>query len=279
MSHIPIPRKRKIMNKKQLSSIEWNLLNTTTTTEPCALLKLAAGDLWYLHHSMAFFNEVLQVKRNKTGKASFVETVLDFKDRCQREHVFYPCGRIMPPAAALGLLKFLAFSPRGAILGAAKQSNPQTIRFSSGVPLVLSALKEFRELNYSEWDFSEPAPYIALLAGEDIARCAKLVAHQPKFSASELSEILNTVSKIKSGPQAGKKRTLDKLSYCNSLSGNELFDGLSHYKTSWLKPMILQSWIFQPHLRTRFHITDFNNLDTPATPVRGSLELTESWTW
>ena len=162
----------------------------------------------------------------------------------------------------LGMLNVLNHSPRGEIFPKAwKQSSGEGMRYSSSVPLILSAFKECRDIGYSEWDWTDKN--MQFLVDKDTLELSKVFGtFVNPFTHEELLDIREIGRTTKSGARLGSKK---------AYTITTVLTGIQHPKWNelprLLKLMLCQVWVYHPTVRHRFSITDPLSLDTPATPL------------
>jgi hypothetical protein len=145
------------------------------------------------------------------------------------------------------------------VLGTLKQGG-DGIRYAANVPLALAAVKQYRNVNYSEWDWTEPER--AMLLDRDNDDAANYFNVNHSFSKSDLLQFRVNSTMIKSGTKMGTYRSLGATT--NILkSGVPEFDELPKLT----RLMMCQTWVYQPHLYHNLMITNPLDLDSPAEPL------------
>ena len=158
-----------------------------------------------------------------------------------------------------GIFTVVTCAPRGNVLGTLKQGG-DGIRYAANVPLALAAIKQYRNINYAEWDWSEPES--CQLLDRDNYQAAAWFHKTIDFSVEDLTSFRVNSTMIKSGAKLGNYRSLG--STTNILkSGVEEFDNLPKL----IKLMLCQTWVYQPHLYHNLMIVNHLDLDSPATPL------------
>lgn len=157
---------------------------------------------------------------------------------------------------ALGLKNLLGWmntTPRGEILGALKQTG-DGVRWSAPTPLVLSAFKEFRGVQYSEWDWTDPN--MCELVDGDILEWSKHFYVQQPWTLDELVQFRVGALEVKSGRLQGTHR---KPESCSQVYG--VTDGEFKALPRLMKLSLVQLWCFHPRVRTPLMITNHTDLD------------------
>lgn len=223
------------------------------------LSKVKANSKWILPQLMALLN-----KLPLTTSDDLVSPKLTFQHWgriLDADGLTLEDGTVVNKNMLAGMLKVLTYHPRGDILFPS-QSSAEGLRWSSGVPLVLSAFKELRDVKYSDWDWSDFV--MSILVGEKMLECVEYMP-TATFSKEDLIALREQGRVFKSGARIGTKRTLTATTSISSTDNPE-FDALP----SLCKVMLCQTWIFQPSLRHKLMICG-PDLDVPPEP----LETTE----
>lgn len=168
-------------------------------------------------------------------------------------------GSAVTPQGLKNLLGWLNTTPRGQILGALKQTG-DGVRWSAPTPLVLSAFKEFREVQYSEWDWGDPN--MKELVDGDIWEWSKLFWIPQPWGSDELTQFRVGALEVKSGRQQGTHR---KPESCSQVYG--VTDPEFKILPRLMKLSLVQLWCFHPRVRTPLMITNHMNLDNPPPPL------------
>ena len=265
------------MLKQDISKINWRL--ALTNTDPKLMreeLSIPATAEWVLPQLMALLASQIKLKRNASNKFSFKETLVALLGQIDRDEITFSDGTPLDKHTMKGILVYLKTTPRGCILPvAAKQCSPKWARYATGVPLFLSAFKEYRDVQYSEWDWSEPRAYIGTVLEEDYVILAGYITSgwRCPWTTEELLAFTKIAEVVKSGKTEGRVRKLGELTSFSAV-GDYDFDALKDIR--WLRPLLCQTWVFQPHIASKYAITNLPDIDTPAAPLRGDLDLVGS---
>jgi hypothetical protein len=153
-------------------------------------------------------------------------------------------------------LKILNHPVRGEVLNL-KQSSDLGSRYSQGVPLLLSAHKQFNKIDYSKWDYSDlVAPH---MVPQDILDCYKYVNI---FSHDELLEFRETSLLIKTGKQAGTFRTPEACTKAYAITDTRFLE-----LPKLVKLQVLDLWIYHPEIRNSHLFWIGDNPDQPPIPL------------
>lgn len=276
--------------KQDISLINWTKYRAEDGKEILERMGIPAKAAWYLPQLMAFIGSQFHVKRREDGKFSFKESIAQLGVKCDSGEVRFQCGTKVNRETLASILKFLAHYPRSDILPRGiTQASEQGSRWATGVPLVLSAFKEFRDIKYSSWAWDEDDNFIKFFAGEDFVkkpptvvgrefnlREASLVdlirqAWTSPWTAEELCQLTEAARPYKTGAKAGELRSLNQLTSITTTELDEEFDKLG--PVSWLKPMLCQTWVFQPHIISKYAINNCKDLDVHVPSIRGDLDM------
>lgn len=238
-------------SRLQLSKFPLHSLNSSNLKE-----SLQHSSSWVLPQVLALLGRVLVPK--KSGELySFKETIKDLVAR--QSSLTFDGGGIIGLDQLKGIFSIIKASPRGSSLGSMKQVS-DGIRYAANVPLALSALKQYKNIKYSEWDWSEPER--AHLLDPDFFNYSTTFGQDLGFSTDDLIAFRENSTLVKTGPKAGTHRTIGATT--NILkSGVLAFDELP--KLSRLA--LCQTWIFQPQVYHNLMIVNPVNLDSPAVPL------------
>jgi len=205
--------------------------------------------------------EGIKLQRNTEGKVSAELTLKALTPRLDAGELTFSKGQPMTKGDFIGIIRFLTYVSRKEILPAgAKQVAPEWARFSTCVPLILSAFKEFRNLKYSEWDFEDSM--IDQLVDPRMLSILKLSGTEVCWDASDLLEFQSIARTVKTGASAGTARHINSTTAISKV-GDEDFDKLP----SLVRVLLLQTWVFQPSLATSLGVYNLLDIDAPAEPL------------
>lgn len=224
---------------------------------------LAPNAHWVLPQLSATLARIIQPK--KVGDLySFRATSEDLKSRAPS--LMFDGGDKMTVEHLRGMLYICKRCPRGPSLGSMKQIS-DGIRWAANVPLALAALKQYKNINYSEWDWADPAKKFFL--DEDMVEMSETFGMKSPFSDEavtwEPETLMNyqTTSRlVKTGKTAGKIRPLNS-TVTITKTGDLSFDNLPRFS----KLALCQTWIFQPCHYHSLMISNLVNLDEPPVPL------------
>jgi len=215
-----------------------------------------ANASWLLPQASAFIARVVNPQRNHHGKISFSKTVNDL--RVRRGTLTFDDGT---PCRSLGsIITYLTSSPRGDIIGTSKTGVKDSSRWNSAVPLILAALKEYKNIDYSSWDWTDPARIEFL--DKDMYEYSKTFYIDYSFTKDELLEYQTNARTFKTGQKAGTMRAVGSTTLITRTS-NPDFDSLPRLA----KLALCQTWIFHPSKYNKFMITNPLDLDSPQVPL------------
>lgn len=135
-----------------------------------------------------------------------------------------------------------------------KPSQGKCTELSCAVPLALYAFKHQYDIKYMEWDHEDPLFARLVPKGLDWAIRAEL----PKYSIDEVRELRNRVLLERS---SGTLKPLT--AYKMEKSNDPQFDALPKLA----RFLLLQTWIYNPALRSPNMVTDVENWDNVAPAI------------
>lgn len=211
---------------------------------------------WVLPQVSALLGRILVPQ--KVGELySFRRTIQDLVSR--QPDISFEGGAPITLECLKGIFTIVKASPRGSSLGSMKQIG-DGIRYAANVPIALAALKQYKNIRYSEWDWTEPERQHLL--DPDFFEYSTTFGQNIHYNREDLLTFRENSTLVKSGTKAGTHRTIAATT--NILkSGVQDFDDLP--KLTRLS--LCQTWIFQPTVYHNLMITNINDLDSPATPL------------
>jgi len=226
-----------------------------STTDPDFSKTITANASWILPQASAFIARVIIPQHNPQGKVSFAKTVEDL--RARRGSLTFDDREA---CRSLGsIIALLTHAPRGEVIGSTSGTKDNA-RWNAGVPLILAALKEYKDIDYSSWDWTDPTR-IELL-DPDMYEYSKTFYTAYPFTKDELLEYQTNARTFKTGPKAGTMRSVAATTSI-SRTGNADFDALPRLA----KLAFCQTWIFHPSKYNKFMITNTLDLDSPQVPL------------
>lgn len=273
--------------KQDISTVNWSIFNSSDGKAILERLGIPAKASWYLPQLMALIGSSFHVKRREDGKFSFKETIASLGGQCEEGTLRYQDGTKISKEALKGLLGFLAHYPRSEILPSGlTQCSELGSRWAAGVPLILSAFKEFRGIGYNDWAWDEEDKYIKWMVGIDfVMKPAEKVSGLrgvslldlireswvPPWSNEELCQLTEAARPWKTGQKAGQLRNYNQMTSFSATGLDLEFDKLG--TVGWFKPMLCQTWVFQPHIISKYAINNTKDLDIQVPSIRGDLVL------
>lgn len=234
--------------KKDISLLDWTTLDVP---------RLQANHHWVLPQVLAFFNQNLRLERGSSGKISSAATLRALHADLLDARVKFQTGKVVQPEDITTMLQYLKYAPRGDILYG-KQGLPTNVRYSAPVPLLLSAVKEYRNVGYEEWDYGDPG--IKHVLDKDLYDLIQY--RSTDFSDFDLLEIRELGRTIKSGARMGRQTPYASCTAVNGIQDPD-FRGLPRL----LKLMLTQMWLYHPTVRHPLMWTNLLDLDTAAPPL------------
>jgi len=224
-------------------------------TDPNFSKTVVANASWILPQASAFIARVVNPQRNDQGVLSFSKTVDDL--RVRRGTLTFDDGTA---CRSLGsIIALLTHAPRGEVIGSTSGIKDNA-RWNAAVPLILAALKEYKDIDYSSWDWTDPARIEFL--DKDMYDYSKTFYTEYPFTKDELLEYQTNARTFKTGQKAGTMRAVGSTTLITKTS-NPDFDSLPRLA----KLALCQTWIFHPSKYNKFMITNPLNLDSPAAPL------------
>lgn len=200
---------------------------------------------WILPQALAKINKEFKLVRNTDGLISPSATLVAFCAALgsEKEYLWWT-----------NLLSYLKGTPRGKeVLGPLK---PLVLpQYSALVPLALSAFKQYRNVNYSEWDWTDEK--IAVFVDKNLL--ASTFIELPDLTTEQLLDFRTTASLVKS---TGATRTSNQMTTIYNV-GFDLFDKLP----ALTKIMLLQTWVAAPGIRHPLQILQPNDIDNMPEPL------------
>lgn len=224
---------------------------------------------WILPQVLASIGNYWPIAKGEDGLYSFTETLRLWKKTVQSGGLDLD-GAVLDLNGVTALMKYLTLAPRGEVVGSLRQTSPEGIRYSAPVPLILSAWKQYREVAYGRWNWTDPNRRFFL--DHDLLEWSNHFGDQVPWDVESLLQFRVTALEVKSGARQG---TVRKPESCSSVFG--VSDPQFKTLPRLMKLSLTQLWCFHPSLRTDLMITDHMNLDSHPEPlVDGEVITTKS---
>ena len=215
---------------------------------------------WVLPQVLANIGSTWPLVRDSSGLVSFKQTIAGWGNVSDRGELLLD-GVPISKRGISNLLKWLNTTPRGEVLGSGvKQTSKDWVRYSAGVPLVLSAFKEYRDVGYSSWDWSDPLK--TYLVDHDICDWSEHFGVEQHWGADELSYFRECSLTVKTGKNQGTVRKPVSTTQVYGIT-DPAFKALPRL----MKLNMCQLWCFHPSVMHRFTITHHMNLDGVQIPL------------
>lgn len=224
---------------------------------------LRSNASWILPQLLAFVGNTLPLARNSRGLFSFKESFLALKSSLDSDQIIWE-GLPVTKLQMKAVFNIFCHHPRGHILGSLRQNNNGS-RYSSGVPLFLSAFKEYRNINYENWDWMEVEK--RYFVDPTIVELSEHFHNPPDISKEELLEIREYLG--------SKGKELISIVVASAPDFEE-FNKLSRQ----LKLLLTQVWIYHPSIGNKYLIANLMDLDAPAEPLVSTdvvMETDDHW--
>lgn len=233
--------------KKDIAQLDWNTLE---------LPQLKDNHGWVLPQVLAFFNHNIRLCR--TGdKISASATLRALHADLLESRVKFQSGKTVTSRELTSLFQYVNYSPRGQIISG-NQTLVANQRYAGSVPLLLSAFKEYRNVSYMSWDYTDPA--ILQLLDKDNQEVIQYIGQD--FPDLDLLEIRELGRTIKSGTREGRQTP-----YTSCTSVNGIKDPDFKKLPRLVKLMLCQLWVYHPTTRHALAWTNLQDLDEPAPPL------------
>ena len=250
-----------------LNSINWPLILAGTKDELEAQ-KVRANSSWILPQLMGFFASLPLAK--SAGKFSFTKTIRSWSEKIATDTLVDNTGLLVQREVLSGKLKALNTSPRGNILNG-KQTLPQSLRYNTAVPLFLSAYKEFRGVQYSDWDYDDPsAVFFVDKYNLELIKFATSEA-PPRWTEAKLRDYRDLGRKVQTGPKAGTSTPILAATALHGIPDPE-FTALPKL----VKLALAQVWVYAPEVRHALAISNAYDLDSPPQDLVSTKLLTQT---
>ncbi len=248
---------------RKISSLPWETLGNLKSLEHEAA-KVALDQFrfnYVLPQVMALLAKQVALIRNENGKFSTTLTMKNMSSQIDKGLVVFDDGAIVTKAIFNGILQFIRYNSRSYILPAlAKQISPEWARFSSAVPLFMSAFKEYRNVKYSDWDLTDE--WLCYTTDDRMHELLKTVGSEIGYTNDELLAFQRQGRTIKTGAKAGTIKHLNSTTAITGIADEE-FASLP----ALVKLLLCQAWVFQPGLYHKLGIYNLNDPDAKAASL------------
>lgn len=174
---------------------------------------------------------------------------------------FFDDGTELTKEDLQGMLSLLRCCPRSVSLPSnATQLSKDWIRYATPVPLYLSAFKQFRNVNYKQWDLTDPK--LAICTDKRNLDVIKLLGKEHPWSQGDLVKFRDASRTFKTGAKAGTMRTLNQ-TYTITATEDPSFNELPEN----VKLMLCQVWAYQPGCASQYGIYTLDDPDALAQPL------------
>lgn len=220
-----------------------------------------ANAQWLLPQLLATLGSKVPLAKTSAGWG-FAPTLRGLGSALDAGVVTYDNGMPISKAAFQGMINVLNYPTRGEILPTnARQGHGEGLRFATGVPLFLSAFKEYRGIKYSEWDWTDAAR--EYFVDFDMLEYSEYFGQEVgSWSAEELLAIREEGRTVRTGAKAGQQRPIITTT---SLTG--ITDVNFKVLPRLLKLALCQVWVYHPTIRHDLMITNHMNLDQHPEPL------------
>lgn len=251
---------------KDIGNLDWEALERlgALDVEEAEAILDPFKQNYVLPQLMAFLaSTTFKLERNEAGKVSVSATLRALAPKLGSDlgSITFPKGQALTKKAFIGILSFLRYKNRKAILPVgAKQVAPEWKRFNTSVPLFMSAFKEYRNLKYSEWDLTDGL--LNQILDQDTIAMLSYVGTEFGWSTEDLLEFRTIARTIKTGAKAGILKHLNSTTAICKV-GDEDFDKLPKL----LKLMLCQTWVYQPSMYSQMSIQNINYIDSMSVAL------------
>jgi hypothetical protein len=215
--------------KRSLQNFQWDFGQPTKES----LSGVRTSATWLLPQLMSFLGSIIQPQW-VSGKISSQKTFQALGSRLDHGEIVFDNGRVLHKQE-LGTMLQLCTHPHASHLFAERQTSEFGSRYSSAVPLVLSALRQYQDVPYSAWDFSDPAVRHFLTPGLYELVTSTVLLGSDSFSTDLLLQIRGDEDPT-------------KYSACTNINRCKL-DPDFYMLPRLAKLQLTQTWIYHPSHR------------------------------
>ena len=256
-------RRSSAREKDKLAFFNLPWKNFPDTLDREFLVPFRANSSVYIPQMLAFIANTMTLVRSDNYEGhywGFTPTLSRLGSELQNGSVKFDSGEVCTQEEYLNILRVLNTPTRSYILKD-KQTNPNTRRYSTSVPLVLSAFKQYKNINYSSWDWSDPSARFFL--DSDTLDLVPYFVHETVASKDiDLCDaVLADYDLVKARSALGGAVTRVKL---------REFKDLPHL----LRLQLLQLWVYDPDNWNDYSLLDVRSLDSrPAKLISSDIPL------
>ena len=230
--------------KKDISNYDFSQFARGTLTLD-SLEAFKSNSTWILPQLLALLGSRLQLVR-ENGLISFSKTLSSLGSG----EITYDSGLQIDRLDLQGMLRVLTHQHRSHFVYG-RLTADFGLRYNSSVPLILSAMKQYRGVGYSEWNWADEKRTFFL--DPDFVAIADMVGNFANpFSKDELVEARGDVD-----PTTYK--AVAQISKCADLDFKKL--------PRLAKLMLTQVWVYHPSVRHPLALTNLNEPDKPAESI------------
>jgi hypothetical protein len=235
--------------KKDISNYDFSQFSSGPLNAE-TLEDFKANSTWILPQLLALLGTKLQLIRTSDGLISFSKTLSSLGSG----EITFDTGIPIERLALQGMLRVLTHSHRSQFVQG-RLTGEFGARYNSIVPLIPSALKQYRGVKYSEWDWADAKR--AYFLDPDFNRVADLIG-------SFDDDLYGPRNPDRNEEFLAIRGTLDPKLYKSVSALNRTSSPDFNALPVLLKIMLTQMWVAHPSFRHPLAITDIVNPDTPA---------------
>lgn len=244
--------------KKTLANWDFTqYCNKLTLKDDIANSNWRSNASWLLPQLLATLGSRIPLAKGSQGWG-FTPTVRGLGSALDAGVVTYDNGIPITKAAFQGMLNILNYPTRGEILPSnARQGHGEGLRYATGVPLFLSAFKEYRGINYADWDWTDSnRSYFIDFDMLEYSEYFGQDTPELQWSVEELLAIREEGRTVKTGVKAGHQRPIITTTSLNGITDLR-FKALPRL----MKLALCQVWVYHPTIRHKYMITSHLTLD------------------
>lgn len=261
--------------KRGANMVPKRTFGAKATAKPFSLASLPWDDLWedskdnvnlqyfigpkVLPALMAFLSANITLSRTEGGLVSITNTLAGLRAKVDAGGVRFDCGTVVTPAQMNNIFRMLRHKNRSEILGVGGQTAPQNIRFAANVPLFMSAFKEYRGIQYKDWDLTDEK--LSIVVDPQMIELLELVGSDFEWSNDELVQLSIEARTHKGGKTPGKVLSVGVFQF-RSVADEEF-----HSLPLFVKQALCRHWVFNPQHPNPLGISNMEDIDAPSTSL------------